>query len=210
MNLPSKSLSHRLRNGFIKSYKRKDLRCCMYGCSQNIASVSQQPFSSSTFTTKNHNTGFATDQSWSEEWKCLGLGARLPHSSSAQLTNLLFVQTGFGIDQHGDRKADGATKAAIRAVRNSIEFNSIPGVIEAVPGGRNEMLIQVLLGVPPKKDHNGVVLAGEPMDVNYQMLQKFFHMVGYSLYKLLLVVYHFQQAGSSRNWGTKMIMLYVL
>mmetsp|Transcript_29083 Transcript_29083/g.34582 ORF Transcript_29083/g.34582 Transcript_29083/m.34582 type:complete len:196 (-) Transcript_29083:93-680(-) len=64
------------------------------------------------------------------------------------MTNLLFVQTGFGVDQHGDRTKDGATKAAIRAVRNAIEFNSIPGVIEAVPGGRTQMLIRVLLGVP--------------------------------------------------------------
>ena len=54
---------------------------------------------------------------------------------------------GFGVDQHGNdaRNASGsgggATKAAGRAVRNAIEFNSIPGVIEAVPGGRSEMLI---------------------------------------------------------------------
>ena len=35
----------------------------------------------------------------------------------------------------------GQQKATVRAVRNAIEFNSIPGVIEAVPGGREEMLI---------------------------------------------------------------------
>ena len=56
------------------------------------------------------------------------------------------------MDQHGNRERDGATKAAVRAVRNAIEFNSIPGVIEAVPGGRSEMLIQVLLGVPPSSE----------------------------------------------------------
>mmetsp|Transcript_17310 Transcript_17310/g.25869 ORF Transcript_17310/g.25869 Transcript_17310/m.25869 type:complete len:278 (+) Transcript_17310:86-919(+) len=110
------------------------------------------------------SSSFATEQTWSEEWKCLGLGARLPRSPDVQLTNLLFVQTGFGIDQHGNRKADGATKAAVRAVRNAIEFNSIPGVIEAVPGGRNEMLIQVLLGVPPEKDHNNHVYGEQDAD----------------------------------------------
>lgn len=64
---------------------------------------------------------------------------------SLPITNLLFVQMGFGVDQHG---SNDATKAAVRAVRNAIEFNSIPGVIEAIPGGRSEMLIQVKLGIP--------------------------------------------------------------
>ena len=91
----------------------------------------------------------ASDQAWSEEWRSLGLGARLPERPDSRITNLLFVQTGFGVDQHGDRTAHGATKASVRAVRNAIEFNSIPGVIEAVPGGRQEMLIKVKLGVPP-------------------------------------------------------------
>jgi len=53
---------------------------------------------------------------------------------------------GFGIDQHG--RPDDATKAAVRAVRNAIEFNSIPGVITHLPGGRHEMLIHVKLGIP--------------------------------------------------------------
>lgn len=119
-------------------------------------------------------SSLATDQSWSEEWRCLGLGARLPHSPNTQITNLLFVQTGFGVDQHGNRKADGATKAAIRAVRNAIEFNAIPGVIEAVPGGRNEMLIEVLLGVPPKKDFDGSDLIGQPMDIDLANVAKVF------------------------------------
>ncbi|OEU07852.1 hypothetical protein FRACYDRAFT_163887, partial [Fragilariopsis cylindrus CCMP1102] len=71
--------------------------------------------------------------------------------------NLYFVQTGVGVDQHGERNKYGfATKAAIRAVRNAIEFNSIPGVIQHIPGGRKEMLIHVKLGVPipSSTDHN--------------------------------------------------------
>ena len=55
------------------------------------------------------------------------------------------VQVGFGVDQHG---SNDATKASIRAVRNAIEFKSIPSVIEAIPGGRAEMLIHVKLCVP--------------------------------------------------------------
>jgi uncharacterized protein (TIGR02058 family) len=82
---------------------------------------------------------------WSSEWKRLGLGAQLVDYPSFP-TNLFFVELGFGVDQHGDRT--NATKAAIRAVRNAIEFNSIPGVIRHIPGGRNEMLIHLKLGVP--------------------------------------------------------------
>eukprot|EP00571_Detonula_confervacea_P012094 CAMPEP_0172313320 /NCGR_PEP_ID=MMETSP1058-20130122/20022_1 /TAXON_ID=83371 /ORGANISM="Detonula confervacea, Strain CCMP 353" /LENGTH=182 /DNA_ID=CAMNT_0013026959 /DNA_START=281 /DNA_END=829 /DNA_ORIENTATION=+ len=108
----------------------------------------------------------SSTQSWSEEWKTLGLGARLPKDDGSRLTNLLFVQMGFGVDQHGNDASNasgsggGATKAAIRAVRNAIEFNSIPGVIEAVPGGRAEMLISVKLKVPTKRGST------DPMEVN--------------------------------------------
>jgi uncharacterized protein (TIGR02058 family) len=84
--------------------------------------------------------------SWSEEWKKLGMGAELVNTPTNFPTNLLFVQLGFGVDQHGDRT--NATKASIRAVRNAIEFNSIPGMITHVPGGRKNMLIHVKLGVP--------------------------------------------------------------
>eukprot|EP00531_Pseudo-nitzschia_arenysensis_P007856 CAMPEP_0116136724 /NCGR_PEP_ID=MMETSP0329-20121206/11879_1 /TAXON_ID=697910 /ORGANISM="Pseudo-nitzschia arenysensis, Strain B593" /LENGTH=243 /DNA_ID=CAMNT_0003631615 /DNA_START=149 /DNA_END=880 /DNA_ORIENTATION=+ len=82
---------------------------------------------------------------WNEEWKRLGLGASLVETPQFP-PNLFFVQLGFGVDQHGDRS--DATKAAVRAVRNAIEFNSIPGVINHIPGGRKKMLIHVKLGVP--------------------------------------------------------------
>jgi hypothetical protein len=99
--------------------------------------------------------------SWSEEWKRLGLGAKLVEyrdvgirggdgsrtpTASLLPSDLYFVQIGFGVDQHGD--CTDATKAATRAVRNAIEFNSIPGVIQHIPGGRREMIIHVKLGVP--------------------------------------------------------------
>lgn len=83
--------------------------------------------------------------SWSDEWKSLGLGATLREGPPFP-PNLFFVQLGFGVDQHG--KDQDATKAAVRAVRNAIEFNSIPGVISHIPGGRANMLIHVKLGVP--------------------------------------------------------------
>lgn len=82
---------------------------------------------------------------WSEEWKQLGLGAQLVEYPLFP-PNLFFVQMGFGVDQHGE--SQNATKAAVRAVRNAIEFNSIPGVISHLPGGRKNMLIHVKLGVP--------------------------------------------------------------
>jgi uncharacterized protein (TIGR02058 family) len=115
----------------------------------------------------------ASTQSWSEEWKSKGLGARLPKPGS-EMTNLLFVQMGFGVDQHGNDDANhggsgqGATKAALRAVRNAIEFNSIPGIIEAVPGGREEMLISVKLGVPTQRGST------DPMEVNLNEVAKVF------------------------------------
>ena len=137
----------------------------------------------------------ASSQSWSEEWRALGLGARLPKEDT-KLTNLLFVELGFGVDQHGNDDSNtsgsggGATKAAVRAVRNAIEFNSIPGVIEAVPGGRSEMLIsgecimqyfifvptnltfkyqiKVKLGVPTQRG------SAEPMEVNLNEVAKVF------------------------------------
>ena len=52
------------------------------------------------------------------------------------LNRVLFVQCGFGCDQHGDRSL-GSTKAAVRAVRDALSFNSIPGMVHAVPGGPN-------------------------------------------------------------------------
>eukprot|EP00980_Cylindrotheca_fusiformis_P022408 scaffold9278_cov170-Cylindrotheca_fusiformis.AAC.9 len=108
----------------------------------------------SSFTTSGCNRYHATwstsagedRPSWSEEWKKLNLGATLYENEASFPSNLFFVELGFGVDQHGDRT--DATKAAIRAVRNAIEFNSIPGVIEHIPGGRKEMLLHVKLGIP--------------------------------------------------------------
>lgn len=116
----------------------------------------------------------ATNESWSEEWRSLKLGARKPSRSDVRMTNLLFAQTGFGVDQHGGG-AD-ATKAAVRAVRNAIEFNAIPAAVTAVPGGRSEMLVHVKIGAPPVDERGGTgngdgdgggVLEPLPVDVSH-------------------------------------------
>ena len=52
--------------------------------------------------------------------------------------------SGFGCDQHGQT----ATKAAVRACRNAIEFNSLPRIGQLVPGGYERMKLHVQLGVP--------------------------------------------------------------
>jgi uncharacterized protein (TIGR02058 family) len=105
--------------------------------------------------------------SWSEEWKRLGLGAQLL-DQPAFPPHLFFVQTGFGVDQHGN---DDATKAAIRAVRNAIEFNSIPGVITHLPGGRSEMLVHVKLGVPAASSLENETA---PMPIDFLQVAKVF------------------------------------
>jgi len=91
-------------------------------------------------------------QPLSEEWAKAGLGAKRADPEVEHLNRLLFVQCGFGCDQHGDR-SKGSTVAVLRAVRDAISFNSIPGIAHAVPGGREKMLIQVRVGVPAEFPH---------------------------------------------------------
>jgi len=62
------------------------------------------------------------------------------------LQQILFIETGFGCDQHGQ----DATKAAVRACRNAIEFNSLPSLRTLVPGGLSNLKLLVTLGVPEK------------------------------------------------------------
>ena len=61
-----------------------------------------------------------------------------------EMSEILFIQCGFGCDQHGQNPI----KAAIRACRNAIEFNSIPSIRKLVPGGYENMKVKVILGVP--------------------------------------------------------------
>lgn len=59
--------------------------------------------------------------------------------------NVLLVECGFGNDSHGQN----ATKAAIRACRNAIEFNSL-SIKKMIPGGYEAMKLNVILAVPKK------------------------------------------------------------
>ena len=142
---------------------------------QQLRRVLQTARCSSSLSSSSSETERATSASWSEEWKRLGLGARLARPGS-KLTQLLFVELGFGVDQHGDRAAAGATKAAVRAVRNAIEFNSVPGAVTCIPGGREEMLIKVKLGVPAveETDPNESNAGSRPMAVDLQQVAAVF------------------------------------
>lgn len=58
---------------------------------------------------------------------------------------VLFVELGMGVDLHGQ----DLTVAAVRACRNAIERNSLPGWRMACPDGdRAHMRVRVTLGVP--------------------------------------------------------------
>ena len=62
------------------------------------------------------------------------------------MKTVLFIECGFGNDSHGQN----ATKAAVRACRNAIEFNSIPSIQMLVPGGYDGLKLKVHLAVPSK------------------------------------------------------------
>ncbi|CDQ37942.1 MULTISPECIES: Lin0512 family protein [Virgibacillus] len=61
------------------------------------------------------------------------------------MNQILFIQTGMGIDVHGQ----DITKAAVRAVENAIWSNSMPGIEKSLPEQRLEnMSVTVRLAVP--------------------------------------------------------------
>lgn len=65
------------------------------------------------------------------------------------MDKMLFVQTGMGIDVHGQN----ITKAAVRAIQNSIHTNSMPGIAEALPEkSLDNMKTHVKLALPCDHD----------------------------------------------------------
>ena len=60
------------------------------------------------------------------------------------MKQVMFVELGMGADLHGQ----DVTKAAIRAVRNAIERNSMPGMRGLVDGDTSKMQVRVHLAVP--------------------------------------------------------------
>lgn len=66
------------------------------------------------------------------------------------MKHLLFIQTGMGVDVHGQ----DITKACERAVRNAIYHNSMPGIPALLKNGDlNEMFVNVKLAVPADADN---------------------------------------------------------
>ncbi len=64
------------------------------------------------------------------------------------MKQVMFVELGMGVDLHGQ----DVTKAAIRAVRNAIERNSMPGMRALVDGDTSRMQVRVHLAVPADAD----------------------------------------------------------
>ncbi|GIN61234.1 hypothetical protein J27TS8_12270 [Robertmurraya siralis] len=65
------------------------------------------------------------------------------------MERLMFIETGMGIDVHGQ----DITTAAVRAVKNAIHFNSMPGIRSVLPDNSlDNMKVNVKLAVPCDKD----------------------------------------------------------
>lgn len=65
------------------------------------------------------------------------------------MDKLFFIEIGMGTDLHGQN----ITKAAVRAVRNAIHRNSMPGLVSVLPGGSlHNMKVNVKLALPCDKE----------------------------------------------------------
>ena len=64
------------------------------------------------------------------------------------MTQVLFLESGVGSDQHGQ----DCTKACVKACKDAISFNSIPSIGQIIPGGRSAMKLQIQLAVPFDND----------------------------------------------------------
>lgn len=65
------------------------------------------------------------------------------------MDQLMFIQTGTGTDVHGQN----ITKASVRAVKNAIHPNSMPGIREALPEqSLDNMKVNIKLAIP--RDHD--------------------------------------------------------
>jgi uncharacterized protein (TIGR02058 family) len=72
-----------------------------------------------------------------------------------RMNQVMFVELGMGVDLQGQ----DATKAAVRAVRDAIGRNYLPGIRALTDGKTRRMTVRVRLGVPTeagKPDLDGV------------------------------------------------------
>lgn len=66
------------------------------------------------------------------------------------LEKMMFIETGMGIDVHGQ----DITRAAVRAVKNAIHYNSMPGIRSVLPNNSlDNMCVNVRLAVPCDKEN---------------------------------------------------------
>jgi len=62
-----------------------------------------------------------------------------------EIGEMFAVEIGTGTDLHGQ----DVTKAAVRACKDAMAFNSLPGLTKVLPNGDlNKMVVKVTLGVP--------------------------------------------------------------
>lgn len=64
------------------------------------------------------------------------------------MKEIYFIETGTGIDTHGQ----DVNVAAARAVKNAIHFNSMPGMEKILDGDLHKMKVNVKLAVPADLD----------------------------------------------------------
>lgn len=65
------------------------------------------------------------------------------------LKKIMFIETGMGIDVHGQ----DITRAAVRAVKNAIHYNSMPGIRSVLPhNSLDNMKVNVRLALPCDKE----------------------------------------------------------
>jgi uncharacterized protein (TIGR02058 family) len=62
------------------------------------------------------------------------------------MRQVMFIEIGQGVDLQGE----DATKATIRAVRNAIGRNYMPGMRRLIEAGKGPMLVHVRVGAPPE------------------------------------------------------------
>ncbi|MFD1020445.1 Lin0512 family protein [Thalassobacillus hwangdonensis] len=65
------------------------------------------------------------------------------------MDQLIFIQTGMGVDVHGQN----VTKASVRAIKNAIHTNSMPGIRKSLPEeSLDNMRVNIKLAVPCDED----------------------------------------------------------